>query len=152
MHHTRARIASSAAPSRASKTALGTEDIPEIAITSTTAPGVTHRFTNMTAFADEVANARIWSGFHYRFSTRAGRGMGLKIGEYVAAPSHAALYLVPARAAQHVSSRSIAASSRSVFARLRSRDTATLAEWMTCASIPRAISQRASQKPSRPAS
>ena len=65
------------------KTALGTEDIPEIAITSTTAPGVTHRFTNMTAFADEVANARIWSGFHYRFSTRVGRDMGGKIGEYV---------------------------------------------------------------------
>jgi len=65
------------------KTALGTEDIPEIAITSTTAPGMTHRFTNMTAFADEVANARIWSGFHYRFSTRVGTDTGLKIGEYV---------------------------------------------------------------------
>jgi hypothetical protein len=44
---------------------------------------VTHRFTNMTVFADEVASARIWSGFHYRFSTRVGTGMGLKIGEYV---------------------------------------------------------------------
>jgi hypothetical protein len=66
------------------KASLGTEDIPEIAITSTTAPGVTHRFTNMTAFVDEVANARIWSGFHYRFSTRVGTDMGLKIGEYVA--------------------------------------------------------------------
>ena len=65
------------------KAALGTEDIPEIAITSTAAPGVTHRFTNTTAFADEVANARIWSGFHYRFSTRVGTDMGLKIGEYV---------------------------------------------------------------------
>jgi PAP2 superfamily len=65
------------------KTALGTEEIPEIAITSTTLPGVTHRFTNMTAFADEVASARICSGFHYRFSTRVGTDMGLKIGEYV---------------------------------------------------------------------
>jgi len=65
------------------KAALGSEDIPEIAITSRTAPGVTHRFTNMTAFADEVANARIWSGFHYRFSTRVGTDMGLQIGEYV---------------------------------------------------------------------
>ena len=65
------------------RTALGADDIPEIAITSTAAPGVTHRFTNMTAFADEVANARIWSGFHYRFSTQVGTGMGLKIGEYV---------------------------------------------------------------------
>jgi hypothetical protein len=65
------------------KAALGTEDIPEIAITSTAAPGVTHRFTNMTAFADEVANARIWAGFHYRFSTRVGTEMGIQIGEYV---------------------------------------------------------------------
>jgi hypothetical protein len=66
------------------KAALGTEDIPEIAITSTAAPDVTHRYINMTAFAAEVANARIWSGFHYRFSTRVGTDMGLKIGEYVA--------------------------------------------------------------------
>jgi hypothetical protein len=65
------------------KTASGSEDIPEIAITSPTAPGVTHRFTNTTVFADEVANARIWSGFHYRFSTHVGTDMGLKIGEYV---------------------------------------------------------------------
>jgi hypothetical protein len=65
------------------KAALGTMDIPEIAVTSATAPGVTHRWTNMTAFTDEVANARIWAGFHYRFSTRVGTEMGLNIGEYV---------------------------------------------------------------------
>jgi hypothetical protein len=65
------------------KTALGTEDIPEIAITSTTLPGVTHRFTNVMAFAEEVANARICAGFHYRFSTRVGTTMGLNLGEYV---------------------------------------------------------------------
>jgi len=65
------------------KAALGTTDIPEIATTSPTAPGVTHRWTNMTALTDEVANARIWSGFHYRFSTRVGTDMGLRIGEHV---------------------------------------------------------------------
>jgi hypothetical protein len=65
------------------KTALGDADIPEIAMTSPTAPGVTHHWTNMNAFADEVANARIWAGFHYRFSTRVGTGMGIQIGEYV---------------------------------------------------------------------
>lgn len=65
------------------KATLGTGDIPEIAMTSPTAPGATHRWTNMTAFTDEVANARIWSGFHYRFSTRVGTEMGLNIGEYV---------------------------------------------------------------------
>jgi PAP2 superfamily len=65
------------------KAALGTEDIPEIATTSPTAPGVTHRWTNMTVYTDEVANARIWAGFHYRFSTRVGTDMGHQIGEYV---------------------------------------------------------------------
>jgi hypothetical protein len=66
------------------RTAFGTGDIPEIATTSPTAPGVTHRWTSMTAFTEEVANARIWAGYHYRFSTRAGTEMGLQIGEYVA--------------------------------------------------------------------
>jgi hypothetical protein len=65
------------------KAALGTEEIPEITTTSPTAPGVTHRWTNMTALTEEVANARIWSGFHYRSSTRVGTAMGLQIGEYV---------------------------------------------------------------------
>jgi len=65
------------------KAVLGTMDIPEIAITSPTAPGVTHRWTNMTAFTEEVANARVWAGFHYRFSNRVGTQTGLQIGEYV---------------------------------------------------------------------
>jgi hypothetical protein len=63
--------------------ALGAEDIPEVATTSPTAPGVTHRWTNMTAFTEEVANSRIWAGFHYRFSTEVGTKMGREIGEYV---------------------------------------------------------------------
>jgi hypothetical protein len=65
------------------KTAFGTLDIPEIAMTSPTAPGVTRRWTNMTAFIEEVANARVWAGFHYRFSNRVGTEMGLQIGDYV---------------------------------------------------------------------
>jgi PAP2 superfamily len=66
------------------KTVFGTEDIPEITATSPMAPGVTRRWTNMTAFTEEVANARIWAGFHYRFSTHVGTQMGLEIGEHVA--------------------------------------------------------------------
>jgi hypothetical protein len=65
------------------KAVFGTMDIPEIVMTSPTAPGITHRWTNMTAFTDEIAAARIWSGFHYRFSTRVGTQMGLQIGDYV---------------------------------------------------------------------
>ena len=62
---------------------LGTTDIPEIALTSLTAPGVAHRWTNLKAFTEEVADARIWAGFHYRFSTRVGTDMGRQVGEYV---------------------------------------------------------------------
>ena len=65
------------------KAVFGTMDIPEIAITSPTAPGITHRWTNMTAFTQEIAAARIWAGFHYRFSTRVGTEMGLQIGNHV---------------------------------------------------------------------
>jgi len=62
---------------------LGTEEIPEVALTSPFAPGVTHRFTNLRVYTEEVANARIYAGFHYRFSTIAGREMGQKIGTFV---------------------------------------------------------------------
>jgi len=65
------------------KAVLGGADIPEVALTSPATPGVTHRWTDMTAFTEEVANARIWAGFHYRFSTRIGTDIGLQIGDYV---------------------------------------------------------------------
>jgi hypothetical protein len=62
---------------------IGSADIPEVAMTSPTEPGVTHRWTNLRSFVAEVSEARIWAGFHYRFSTRVGEDMGRKIGEYV---------------------------------------------------------------------
>jgi hypothetical protein len=61
---------------------LGSRTIPEVAMTSTTAPGVIHRFTNLDAFCEEVSNARIWADFHYRFSTVVGAAMGRQIGQY----------------------------------------------------------------------
>jgi hypothetical protein len=64
---------------------LGSADIPEVAMTSLSAPGVTHRWTNLEAFANEIAEARICAGFHYRFSTRVGTETGRKIGAYVVA-------------------------------------------------------------------
>jgi hypothetical protein len=72
-------IVSSAAAS-AIEAMLGTADIPEVAMTSTTASGVTHRWTNLHVYADEVAAARIASGFHYRFSIVVGQDMGRQIG------------------------------------------------------------------------
>ena len=63
---------------------FGTAEMPEVSIASPTAPGVVHRWTNVRAFSDEVSEARIWAGFHYRSSTKVGQDMGFKIGEYVA--------------------------------------------------------------------
>jgi hypothetical protein len=63
--------------------AFGTAEIPDVSIASPTAPGVIHHWTNIRAFTDEVSEARIWAGFHYRFSTKVGQGMGYKIGAYV---------------------------------------------------------------------
>jgi hypothetical protein len=57
------------------------EDIGEITLTSPTAPGVVRRWTRLDDYRDEVSNARIWAGFHYRFSAEAGKSMGTKIGE-----------------------------------------------------------------------
>ncbi len=70
----------SSAVASAVEAMLGTADIPEVTMTSPTAPGVTHRWTNLNAYADEVAVARIAAGFHYRFSTVVGQDMGRQIG------------------------------------------------------------------------
>jgi PAP2 superfamily len=78
-----AHCISSAAVAAVIEGVLGSADIPEVTMTSQTAPGVTHRWTNAWAYADEVALARIYAGFHYRFSTRVGQNMGRDIGRHV---------------------------------------------------------------------
>jgi hypothetical protein len=61
------------------------DDVGELTLASPTAPGVTRRWTRLEDYRDEVSNARIWAGFHYRFSTEAGQEMGRKIGELTVA-------------------------------------------------------------------
>ena len=63
---------------------LGTADVPTVTFSTFTAPrGVVHQWTNLDALADEVSNARIYAGFHYRTSTIVGRDMGRQIGAYI---------------------------------------------------------------------
>ncbi|TMJ26185.1 MAG: vanadium-dependent haloperoxidase, partial [Alphaproteobacteria bacterium] len=73
----------SGAVAAAVEAALGTAEIPEVSMTSPTAPGITHGWTNIQAYNEEVSHARIWAGFHYRFSVRAGQDVGRKVGRYV---------------------------------------------------------------------
>ena len=59
--------------------------MPELSTTSPSAKGATRRWSSVDDFVQEVANARIWDGVHYRFSTDVGVAMGRQIGELAAA-------------------------------------------------------------------
>jgi len=61
------------------------DEFGEFSLTSPTAPGVVRKWTRLQDYSDEVANARIYAGFHYRFSTEVGKDMGRKIGELTVA-------------------------------------------------------------------
>jgi hypothetical protein len=61
------------------------DDESDISLTSPTAPGVTRKWTRLQDYSDEVSNARIYAGFHYRFSTEVGKDMGKKIGQLTVA-------------------------------------------------------------------
>ena len=51
-----------------------------LTLTSPTAPGAERRFGSFDAIADDVENARVWGGVHWRSSSEAGRALGHRIG------------------------------------------------------------------------
>jgi hypothetical protein len=61
------------------------DEIPEVSLVSTTAPGVTRKFTRLSAYVQEVIDARIYDGVHYRTSGIVGAEAGRQIGEYTVA-------------------------------------------------------------------
>ena len=79
-----AHCISSSAAGNVLKLIVGTE-IPEVSMTSPTAPNATRKWTSLQAYIDEVSSARIYAGFHYRFSTKAAEEMGRKIAELTVA-------------------------------------------------------------------
>jgi PAP2 superfamily len=56
--------------------------VPAFTMTSTTAPGVTRKFSRLSDYVDEVVNARVYDGVHYRTSGEVGAAMGRKNGQY----------------------------------------------------------------------
>jgi hypothetical protein len=48
------------------------DEFGEFSMTSPSAPNVTRKWTRLQDYSDEVANSRIYAGFHYRFSTEVG--------------------------------------------------------------------------------
>ena len=63
------------------KSEFGDGQIQVLTMTSSTAPGVVHRWSSIAEWTYEVASARIYAGVHYRNSTVVGQEMGRKIGE-----------------------------------------------------------------------
>jgi len=55
-----------------------------LSMTSTSAPGVEHKWATIKDYADEVSASRIYGGIHYRNSVEVGKSMGAKIGELTA--------------------------------------------------------------------
>ena len=53
-----------------------------LTMVSPTLPGVTRQWDKLSDVATEVANARIWSGVHYRNSTEVGARMGREVATY----------------------------------------------------------------------
>jgi hypothetical protein len=52
-------------------------------ITSPTANGATHHYASFREVGDEVVNARVWAGVHWRTSSTGGRELGRKVGDVV---------------------------------------------------------------------
>jgi hypothetical protein len=51
-----------------------------IPLTSSNDPGVTRTYTDWATITEEVVDARVWEGVHFRFSDVAGVKLGLKVG------------------------------------------------------------------------
>jgi hypothetical protein len=60
---------------------IGRGAMPTLATTSPTAKGAVRQWTSLDDFTQEVANARIWGGIHFRTACEIGTTMGRRVGE-----------------------------------------------------------------------
>jgi membrane-associated phospholipid phosphatase len=58
-------------------------DDAQFTVTSAGLPGVERSFSSFAAAVDQVANARIFAGFHFRFSCEDGVTLGNEIAAYI---------------------------------------------------------------------
>lgn len=66
------------------KAEIGNGASPALTTNSPTAKGVTRRWNTVEEFSQEVANARVYGGMHYRNSAETGVAMGKRIGALAA--------------------------------------------------------------------
>ncbi|MEW6591291.1 MAG: vanadium-dependent haloperoxidase [Pseudomonadota bacterium] len=63
------------------KAEVGAGPVPRLTTTSPTANGAVRSWTTIEGFVQEVSEARIYDGVHFRTSTEVGTELGRKIGE-----------------------------------------------------------------------
>lgn len=64
---------------------IGNGPMPTLTTTSDTAKGAARSWTKLEDFIQEVSNARVYDGVHFRTSTEVGTAMGRQIGELAVA-------------------------------------------------------------------
>lgn len=64
------------------KAEMGGEPMPLLTTSSVTANGVSRSWASVDEFVQEVSNARIYDGVHYRTSAEIGTAMGIQIGNH----------------------------------------------------------------------
>jgi hypothetical protein len=62
---------------------FGSGEVPELTLSTTTAPGLTRRYSRIASIVEEASNARIWGGIHWRTDQTAGEHLGRKVGRFV---------------------------------------------------------------------
>jgi len=61
---------------------LGPRAPAPISLTSSNDPGVTRTYTDWSTITQEIVNARVWEGVHFRFSDVAGVQLGKDVADY----------------------------------------------------------------------
>ena len=54
----------------------------DITNTEDGAPGIVLHYSDLRAIVDDVSDARVYGGIHFRFDQDAGEHMGVEVGEY----------------------------------------------------------------------
>jgi hypothetical protein len=64
---------------------FGSGTIAPVTLGTPSAPGVTRRYTRLQDITDEINNARVWGGIHWRTDQEAGEALGRQVGQWVVA-------------------------------------------------------------------
>lgn len=64
---------------------IGNGPVPTLTTNSTSAKGAARSWIKVDDFVQEVSNARVYDGVHYRNSTEVGTLMGKQVGDLAAA-------------------------------------------------------------------